>query len=1329
MTIDLHSKDALLNAVAVAKLPIAFVVGSPLSSDVHGGVPGVGPMLDLVRDEIRTKRISALDAFESAIKGKAGGEAYQDAMKWLQGNFLQESVNHVVEQAVLQARKTGAPAPFDCDGEACDWITPEGTRQIAELVCRQPTRFLGPILTTNFDPLLSRAINAAGGRPKLRVIQTDGRLSHDVKELGVCEVVHLHGYWRGSDTLHTPVQLTSLRPKLKASLQQLLKGRTLLVVAYGGWDDVFAQALNETLSDDDYQGNVLWCFRENSAAALEVGYKPLFDRVASAITRGRFLCYGGIDCHSIFAEIGALSPAIPFVPAVSVSPLAGWDRIDAPYLAALSPLRDDEVIKYFDGAVPTWRHAVSSAIPRRRALSEITDRLAGFQSKKDGCSLQLIRAAGGEGKTTLLLQAATDAMRSGGWTVLWRTSPRIGLLPEHIVKLDASKQWLIVADDAESLVDELSVSARLLHETGRSNVHFLIASRDADWWARFGDKPPWETWLKAWVRRNRALMLRGIERDDARAVIEAWTKYGADGLRELGSLATLDEQVESLLEQVQDAVAEQDTQIERRRPIEGSFFGGLLNVRFGQNGLQAHVRIFLERLKAIPIENSTFTLFDALVYVAACHAVGIPGLDENVLADLVGVPREWIQSLVVRPLGEEAAAVQSAGHVLTRHSKVAAAILIEADQTLDLAEVWSAIVRQTIRTGREIRIGNTFGMIVHAGPRLLDALPQQLPEKRRAEIAIGAAKASVKFHPNWLGCVVSLGKTYREAGKFSEAVSILRNNLANVTHKVDFLDCIRGYWYELGVSEGASAHHASAAWLQGSSLSDHFKNVPVTNDNMKHACSGLGVAFGKLAQPQSDCPYGLGRRAVAYVGRSTNTDPTSTGYFEKYDRECDKFGTPHPKDNDEAIAWLTEAVAQAGQEIEDAFLKSLQQPERVSFNRLSQFLVPEVPLTIAYPEKVTTTIPSLDPSSKGRTGEAVQPAVNAGRLSLPRTSAGRGTPADALRSDVHMAIVALIDEYAFENRKVLLLRIGKELGSRFPEAKPVHHSLGYDTLTDLVLSFEDFTVTGEHPKWVVQYRERGLRYQTWTAINVMIERSIFQERPLLLLTIGKELGSRFPEAKPVHHSLGYNTLTDLVLSFEDLTITGEHPKWVVQYREDHKSTGGVDLRSEVGILIDELTDKSIYEQRPLFLQTIGLAMGAAFPEAKPVHRSLGFQTLTDLVLSFDDFIVTGDHPRWEVRYREAQPTPGSDDLRYEVGLVVTDMIERSVAEQRPLYLPTVGFALAERFPEARPIHRALGFATLTDLLQSLRDFTVTGKHPRWLLHYRTENDGASEAPR
>jgi hypothetical protein len=935
----------------MTRRPVAFLVGSPLSFKDGIGVPGITPMLDFVRAEIRDRAAIALPQFEAALNGKVGADAYQAAMKWLGVNAGQDAVNEVIAKAVLQARKTGTvQLPAGVDGEPDDWNIPAGTTGLAELVTRGGDKFLGPILTTNFDPLVSLAVRKSGGRAGRRVLTADGTLAGAAEdEPGISNVVHFHGFWRDSETLHTQAQLTNRRPKLKASLQRLLvaQQRTLIVAAYGGWDDVFTESLVELMNDEQAKLDVIWCFYESDPDKVEQKYGKLLGAVRPAIVLNRFRAFGGIDCHSIFTEIlttlrGMSSPAA-VAPVVS-SPLAGWEQIGAPYLDSLPALNQEELIRYFDGAVPSWRHAVSPAIPRRRDVATVGNRLATFQPGTGGCSMQLIRAAGGEGKTTLLLQAASDAVRSGNWSVLWRPSPHTRLLPEHVIKLDPARQWLIVADDAENLVDDLKESARQLRAADSSNVHFLLAARDADWWASFGDQPEWETWLKAWVRRQQAIVLRGINPDDARLVVEAWAKCGADGLRQLASLSDATAQVNALVGEVQDAVDEQVTQERKHNPVEGSFFGGLLAVRFGQNGLQAHVRAFLNRLKDNPIEDSDRTLFDALVYVAACHGTGIPGIDERVLADLVGVPREWVQSRVVRPLGEEAAAVQSAGHVFTRHSKVAAAILVEAEQTLgtDLAEIWAQLVRQTVHAGREMRIDKYwFSDVLHAGPRLQHALPKQISEDRRKAIAIAAAKSDVAARSNRLCALTDLARTFRKADMIEQAVATFRENLKSAKEKVDFDSDIRGYWYEWGVCEaerGTDMAHALAdAWLAGLAISDHLNPAPITPDNGKLTCAGLGVAFGKLAQRSPDCPFAKARRAITFLGRRCGYDPKSH-FFDRYDREADKLKTPHPRDVTEAIAWLTAGVAQAGHGLQDPFLKALLKPEQVSFHMLRDFL-------------------------------------------------------------------------------------------------------------------------------------------------------------------------------------------------------------------------------------------------------------------------------------------------------------------------------------------------------------------------------------------------------
>ncbi len=510
--IKLLDKAALISIARYCDHPVAFLVGAPLSGDAGGGVPGVAPMLELVREEISKRAAPELPRYDAKIATcKPGGDAYQAAMEWLQGNVGQPAVNRVIEVAVLKARKAGAAPNFAKNGKDCDWYIPPGTQQLAQLVCRdlsQPKpHFPGPILTTNFDPLLSLAIETCKARAHWRVVQSDGKLA-DVGENEAVEVIHLHGFWRGSDTLHTSTQLNSPRPALRDSLRKILKQKTLIVAAYGGWDDVFARAL-----------------------------------------------------------LGA-----------------------------------------------------------------------------------------------------------------------------------------------------------------------------------------------------------------------------------------------------------------------------------------------------------------------------------------------------------------------------------------NIAEVLCAIVRQTVRTSQDVRIGETFTRIIHAGPRLERELPRQFIEQRRKEIAVATANSAVLHQSTWLGCVVDLGKTYRNAGDFAVAIQVFRDNLPTAPNKVDFSDVIRGYWNEWGVAEGASGDERANAlanpWLVGLSLADHLKPVPITSEQAKLSCASLGVAFGKLAEPRPDCPFARARRASAYLGRLSTSDPKALGYFNKHDRSADRIHTPHPKSIEEAIGWLTTAVAQAGSELQDPFLKVLLKPEQVSFNMLRDFLNP-----------------------------------------------------------------------------------------------------------------------------------------------------------------------------------------------------------------------------------------------------------------------------------------------------------------------------------------------------------------------------------------------------
>lgn len=74
-----------------------------------------------------------------------------------------------------------------------------------------------------------------------------------------------------------------------------------------------------------------------------------------------------------------------------------WDRIDADHLRRLPSLTGAEAVQYFDGAMPTWRHAVSARIPRREAVGEIVRRLQAMERDPGGRWMGLVHGMAAEG--------------------------------------------------------------------------------------------------------------------------------------------------------------------------------------------------------------------------------------------------------------------------------------------------------------------------------------------------------------------------------------------------------------------------------------------------------------------------------------------------------------------------------------------------------------------------------------------------------------------------------------------------------------------------------------------------------------------------------------------------------------------------------------------------------------------------------------------------------------------------------------------------------------------------------------------------------------------
>ena len=273
-----------------------FLIGSGLVLPDTSNNRGV-PSAEMLTEEIR----QCLDRNEEGCRN------YQEAFQTLIGVRGQDAANAVVRNAVLQGRNDDIEnadqltlrdlekLERDVDG----WVTPRGLLAIAALAMHFPESYGRLILTTNFDPLIEIALSKMRLPWYSNALQSDGAL-HYVKGVG-SHVVHLHGHWLHSDTLHTSFQLQQGRERLIGSLRRLLRDSTTIVTGYGGWDDVFMSALSRILAEDDTQLDLLWAFYENDEAQIRERYEAVVTKLKNV--GGRISFYKGVDANVTFPQI------------------------------------------------------------------------------------------------------------------------------------------------------------------------------------------------------------------------------------------------------------------------------------------------------------------------------------------------------------------------------------------------------------------------------------------------------------------------------------------------------------------------------------------------------------------------------------------------------------------------------------------------------------------------------------------------------------------------------------------------------------------------------------------------------------------------------------------------------------------------------------------------------------------------------------------------------------------------------------------------------------------------------------------------------------------
>lgn len=313
--LEFYDEEALLDRLTTGlsdeDRQVVFVVGSALTAPAEAGavgVPGVQGVIELIGDLFDG---NLREQFTEAIKGSK--QPYQEAFRFLIGRRGQKAANGVIKTAVACARE---PAPNNSeserynitastrddvcrefDNDSTRWLLTPGVDGLGRLIASNTNQFGRMLVTTNFDPLIGAAIARHGGHSFRTFLHRDGGLGQADGQ--GTHLVHLHGYWYGADTLHTPRQLMQNRPQLRASLAQLIRGSICVVIAYGGWDDAFTQALMDVVIEDGSFPEVIWCFYSEKPDISS----SLLSALSPGIDRGRVNLYAGVDAHRFFPRL------------------------------------------------------------------------------------------------------------------------------------------------------------------------------------------------------------------------------------------------------------------------------------------------------------------------------------------------------------------------------------------------------------------------------------------------------------------------------------------------------------------------------------------------------------------------------------------------------------------------------------------------------------------------------------------------------------------------------------------------------------------------------------------------------------------------------------------------------------------------------------------------------------------------------------------------------------------------------------------------------------------------------------------------------------------
>ncbi|WP_147200390.1 SIR2 family protein [Pantoea sp. CCBC3-3-1] len=293
-----YPKKALLNTIynfLDKEKKISFVFGSPFTMPDEPGGPGVPDVNGIIKIiEKRMRELNSFDDYQENTQATHPAEKYQKSFEYICGWHDQEVANSIIEEAVI----TGCS---NDNGETLNY--PNSINDFAKFIKNEKIKPQA-IITTNFDPLIQACFDKNGIKYNYYVLDDEGFIQRPQgTNSEVIDIYHIHGFWRDSDTLHTISQLTHERSHLSDSLKEIIGDSTLLVLGYGGWDDIFTESLKSVFETKKINGDIILSFYESESININDRYSKLLSAVSRGILKNKFRCYGGVNCKTLFKEL------------------------------------------------------------------------------------------------------------------------------------------------------------------------------------------------------------------------------------------------------------------------------------------------------------------------------------------------------------------------------------------------------------------------------------------------------------------------------------------------------------------------------------------------------------------------------------------------------------------------------------------------------------------------------------------------------------------------------------------------------------------------------------------------------------------------------------------------------------------------------------------------------------------------------------------------------------------------------------------------------------------------------------------------------------------